>query len=201
MINATSDRRLLSRREIIALFGRFGAALSVDSVPCREVGASQTAAEDKAPAQWHVRPPDRRPFFVGRDLERSGHHSPIPPAQAQRGLRCPGDPRFARIAGADDCRGPAVVDLWIGCGRRYSDVATRMLHRRQQFPAAATGVTDGAKGLVHSQRFIRLVLGGRTVHIHSQSAARAGRRHAYDFTSQMYFDERPSRSASYAQAP
>jgi len=171
--------RVLSRREVLTLLGAGGALL---------MGSRCTFALAAGPTPVCVVRPEQTegPFFVDERLNRSDIRS-----DTSDGLVKPGVPLVLTLAlsrassgGCQPLAG-AQVDIWhCDANGVYSDVrgaVGKKFFRGYQ-------VTD-AKGEV---RFITIYPGwypGRTVHIHFKIRAQAAQQRAFDFTSQLYFDD------------
>jgi protocatechuate 3,4-dioxygenase beta subunit len=181
--------RVLSRREVVALFGVTAVALA----------ARPALAQSTRPAPvCIVRPAQTEgPFYVDEKLERSDIRSD--PASGDRRPGAPLDLAFtvSRLA-AGGCAplAGAIVDVWhCDAAGAYSDVrdggrstaGQRFLRGYQ---------TTSAAGLA---RFTTIYPGwyeGRAVHIHFKVRTAQGQ----EFTSQIYFDEAVTDRA-HAQAP
>jgi protocatechuate 3,4-dioxygenase beta subunit len=175
---------MLSRREVLAAIGISGAALLVGARPGR-------AAAGVATSPCIVRPQQTEgPFFVEDGLDRSDIRT-----DPRTGAVRPGVPlqltfRVSRVTGASCAPlAGAQVDVWhCDASGRYSDT------RRG-------GDSDnGEKFLRGYQRtdtagiaqFLTIYPGwydGRTVHAHFKIRTAAASAPAYEFTSQLYFDD------------
>ena len=172
---------VLSRREALALTGASGAALLTLALPARAA----------APPSCVARPQQTEgPFFVEEDLDRSDIRS-----DPRTGVVKPGVPlrlRFniSRMSGASCVPlAGAKVDLWhCDATGRYSDARSRgsssvgekFLRGYQRTNAAGTA------------QFLTIYpgwYGGRTVHVHFKIRTAASSASAYEFTSQLYFDD------------
>jgi protocatechuate 3,4-dioxygenase beta subunit len=201
--------RILTRREILALFGGSSAALlaacaaptltSPSPTPAAATAqpATQTSAASPAAAvpSCVVRPAlTEGPYFVDEKLDRSDIRSDPSDGSVRQGIALSLTFNVSRVAGSScSALAGAVVDVWhcdaLGV---YSDVAgstssgQRFLRGFQRTDAAGQA------------RFTTIYPGwyqGRAVHIHFK--IRTG---AYEFTSQFFFDEIVTDRA-YAQAP
>lgn len=176
--------RLLSRRELVALFGAAGVAAFASPLRARQAGAPVPGCV--------VRPQQTEgPYFVDEHLNRSDIRPDPATGAARPGARLGLTFTVLRVA-ADGACTPlpgAQVDLWhcdaLGV---YSDVRDRSFDTTGQTFLRGYQVTD-ASG---TARFVTIYPGwypGRAVHIHVKVRAQAGARRADEFTSQLYFDE------------
>ena len=189
----------LTRREVVRLLGSFAAA---GMLGCAGTGAREASESPTTPASpvgtCVVRPQQTEgPFFVDERLNRSDLRS-----DPATGLARPGVPLTVRFrvsrTSAGLC-GPlvgALVDLWqCDATGSYSDI----------------GATAGAKFLRGYQvtdssgvaKFTTIYPGwyqGRAVHIHFKIRSHTGSGSAYEFTSQLFFDDSITDQV-YTQAP
>ena len=175
---------VLSRREALAVIGASGAALLTLALPAR-------AAAPSAPPSCVARPQQTEgPFFVEEELDRSDIRS-----DPRTGIVTPGVPlrltfKVSRMSGASCAPlAGAKVDLWhCDATGRYSDARSRgtssagekFLRGYQRTNAAGTA------------QFLTIYpgwYGGRTVHVHFKIRTAAFSAPAYEFTSQLYFDD------------
>jgi len=176
--------KAFSRREALALIGASGAVLLARTRPVR-------AAAPAAPA-CIVRPAQTEgPFFVEENLDRSDIRS-----TPRSGAVKPGVPlrlafNVSRMTGASCAPlAGAQVDVWhCDATGRYSDTRGRggssgdgegFLRGYQRTDAAGTA------------RFLTIYpgwYGGRAVHVHFKIRTGAPSAIAYEFTSQLYFDD------------
>jgi protocatechuate 3,4-dioxygenase beta subunit len=193
--------RLLSRRELLALLGAGGVGmLLTESLPSWAQGTPGGSGCVVRPEQT------QGPYFVDEHLERSDIR--IDPSD---GAVCAGAPleltlAISRLEGNGCVPLPgARIDLWhcdaLGV---YSDVQARRVDSEGKQFLRGYQVTD-AEGRA---RFVTIYPGwypGRTVHIHFKVRSPEGRRPAYDFTSQLYFDDdltdRVYRQPPYSKRP
>jgi protocatechuate 3,4-dioxygenase beta subunit len=216
--------RLLSRREVLALFGSAGAALLVacsgddgaktvtqpESASTRPPAAStQTAGAPTASAsasasaavpQCVVRPEQTvGPYFVDEKLNRSDIRT-----DASGGAPRPGAPlqltfNVSRVGSANACTPlqSAIVDVWhCDATGQYSDVDDRSIgfNTRGQKWLRGFQNTD-ASGKATFTTIFPGWYQGRAVHIHFK--IRSG---SSEFTSQLFFNEALIDQV-YAQAP
>jgi len=172
---------VLSRREALARIGASSAALLTLALPARAA----------APPSCFARPQQTEgPFFVEEELDRSDIRS-----DPRTGAVRPGVPlrltfNVSRMSGATCVPlAGAKVDLWhCDAAGRYSDARSRgsssvgekFLRGYQRTNAAGTA------------RFLTIYpgwYGGRTVHVHFKIRTAASSASAYEFTSQLYFDD------------
>lgn len=172
---------VLSRREALALIGASSAALLTLALPVRAAAPSSCVAR---PQQTEG------PFFVEEELDRSDIRS-----DPRTGAVKPGVPlrltfNISRMSGASCVPlAGAKVDLWhCDATGRYSDARSRgsssagekFLRGYQRTGAAGTA------------QFLTIYpgwYGGRTVHVHFKVRTAASSAPAYEFTSQLYFDD------------
>jgi protocatechuate 3,4-dioxygenase beta subunit len=172
---------VLSRRKALALIGASSAALLTLALPARAA----------APPSCVARPQQTEgPFFVEEELDRSDIRS-----DPGTGVVKPGVPlrltfNISRMSGTS-CAPltGAKVDLWhCDASGRYSDARSRgsssvgekFLRGYQRTDAAGTA------------QFLTIYpgwYGGRTVHVHFKVRTAASSTPAYEFTSQLYFDD------------
>ena len=172
---------VLSRREALALIGASSAALLTLALPARAAAPPSCAAR---PQQTEG------PFFVEEDLDRSDIRS-----DPRTGIVKPGVPlrlRFniSRMSGAScvPLTG-AKVDLWhCDATGRYSDARSRGSSSAGEKFLRGYQRTDTAG----TAQFLTIYpgwYGGRTVHVHFKIRTAASSAPAYEFTSQLYFDD------------
>jgi len=174
-------RRVLARREVLALLGASGLALLAHPKPA--TGALACVARPRQ---------TEGPFFVDEALNRSDIRSDPRSGKARPGVALRLRFQVSRLEAA--ACGPlsgARIDVWhCDAEGRYSDV------RGFGFGATSTGgpflrgyqLTDAAGGA----EFVTIYpgwYGGRAVHVHFKIRTRDAAGRASDFTSQLYFDE------------
>jgi protocatechuate 3,4-dioxygenase beta subunit len=174
--------RLLERREVLKLFGLTGGALLVSGL------SGCTSAQADALPGCMVRPElTEGPYFVDEKLERSDIRS-----DAATGAISAGVPlilKFAVSQVGNTCTPlqGAIVDVWhcdaLGV---YSDVNDRSNSTIGQNFLRGYQITD-ATGLAQFTTIYPGWYPGRTVHIHFK--IRTGFGQAFDFTSQLFFDD------------
>ena len=181
--------RLLTRRELVALFG----ASAVAAMAHRVSGQAAQAGAGPAglPACVVVPQQTEGPYFVDEKLQRSDIRSDpstgavkagAPLALAIKVLQVTPDGACAPLSGA-------MVDLWqCDAMGAYSDVTDKLFDTKGQKFLRGHQITDAAGGV----KFVTLYPGwypGRAVHIHFKVRTSAAGAQAYEFTSQFYFDE------------
>lgn len=180
---------LLSRRELVALFGASAVAAMVHRLDAQALSASSGSTGCVVrPAQGEG------PYFVDEELLRSDVRSDPRTGSVKQGAPLELTLSVSRMTGAGACAplAGALVDIWqcdaVGV---YSDAQDRSFNTRGQQFLRGYQVTD-ASGHV---RFTTIYPGwypGRAVHIHFKIRTAAGSAPASEFTSQFYFDERLS---------
>jgi len=202
---------VLTRREILALFGTVGAGLVAGCVPGvattspperatptsgtdpgPTISAGAGAATDAAAVPSCVVRPEMTegPYFVDELLNRSDIRRD--PADGTEVDGTPLELTFvvSRVAGNGcEALADAVVDVWhcdaLGV---YSDVADPGFNTVGKKFLRGYQVTD-SHGVA---RFVTIYPGwyqGRTVHIHFKIRGRSETGSAYEFTSQLFFDD------------
>ena len=202
--------RHLSRREIIGYMAATAAAVLVgcerrQSDLANAASASSqtgTGTGTKATPSCVVRPEQTEgPYFVDERLNRSDIRSDPSDGSVKDGVSLQLLIRVSQIGG-NDCTplAGAIVDLWqcdaLGV---YSDVRDRSFDTSGKKFLRGYQVTDNNG----SAEFITIYPGwypGRTVHIHFKIRTDAASRRAYEFTSQLYFEESITDEV-YLQAP
>jgi len=181
--------RLLTRRELVALFGATAAAAIAHRVNAQ---TSDRTLRDVAPDCVVLPQQTEGPYFVDERLLRSDIR-----ADAKTGAISAGAPLDLRLtisqvgaAGACSPLAGAQVDIW-QCDAlgRYSDVRDRSSDTSGQTFLRGHQIADAAGNV----RFTTIYPGwypGRAVHIHFKVRSPESAAQAYEFTSQFYFDER-----------
>jgi protocatechuate 3,4-dioxygenase beta subunit len=180
--------RLLTRRELVALFGLSGVASVVHPLFGQAQGALPVA-----PAPGCIVQPQQTegPYFVEEQLNRSD----IRPDPGT-GTAKPGTPldlafRISEVASDGTCRplAGAQVDVWhCDAAGVYSDVRDNSFNTVGQKFLRGHQVTDAAGAV----QFVTIYPGwypGRAVHIHFKVRTNPAGTQGYEFTSQLYFDE------------
>ena len=179
--------RLLTRRELVALFGISGVAATVHPL------AGQAPAGAPAPVPGCVVQPQQTegPYFVEERLNRSDIRSD-PGTRAVK----PGAPldlafTVSEVGENATCRplAGAQVDVWhCDAAGVYSGVRDPTFDTSGQQFLRGHQMTNG-QGAV---QFVTIYPGwypGRAVHIHFKVRTDPGGERGYEFTSQLYFDE------------
>jgi protocatechuate 3,4-dioxygenase beta subunit len=188
--------RLLSRREIVRLLGGSAAWLMAASLMPRWAPASMLSPV------CVVRPAQTEgPYYVDERLNRSDIRSDPTNGQVKTGTPLALTILLSRM-GAGDCQplAGAQVDIWhcdaLGI---YSDVKDPSFNTIGQKFLRGYQITD-ARG---EAGFLTIYPGwyqGRTVHIHIKVRTAPQAKRAFEFTSQMYFDDMLS-DRIYTDAP
>jgi protocatechuate 3,4-dioxygenase beta subunit len=181
--------RVLTRRELVALFGAAAAASFAHGAAAQ----SGTGQPPTVVPSCVVHPQQTEgPFFVDEKLLRSDVR-----ADSRTGVVSAGSPlelrlTIAQVSAAGACAplAGAQVDIW-QCDAlgRYSDVNDRRNSTNGQTFLRGHQVTD-AKGIVQFTTIYPGWYPGRAVHVHFKVRTAASSSPAYEFTSQFYFDER-----------
>jgi protocatechuate 3,4-dioxygenase beta subunit len=181
--------RVLTRRELVALFGAGVAASLTQRVTAQTSGRAPTAAIPSCV----VHPQQTEgPFFVDERLQRSD----VRP-DSRTGVVSSGAPldlrlTIAQVSASGSCA-PIVgaqVDIWqCDAAGRYSDASDRRNSTSGQTFLRGHQITD-ANGLVQFTTIYPGWYPGRAVHVHFKVRTAANASSAYEFTSQFYFDER-----------
>ena len=210
--------RILTRREVLALFGAAGAAILVACASGQSGAAQSTSVPSQSPPSASTQAPSAAttsalpacivrpaltegPYFVDEKLNRSDIRSDPSDGSVTAGAPLSLTVRVARIAGsACTPLSGATVDVWhcdaLGV---YSDASDPGFNTKGKKFLRGSQVTD-ANG---NAQFTTIYPGwyqGRAVHIHFKIRTTAGSGAAYDFTSQWFFDESLTDQV-HAQAP
>lgn len=180
--------RILSRRETLALFGFASVSLLGFKAP---VGADGKAA--RALPSCVVKPEQTEgPYFVDVQLDRRDIRSDPETRAISEGVPLELQFEVTRVTGTECAPLPnALVDVWQcdGLGiysdvrdtnARFNTVGQKFLRGHQR--------TD----MAGNAQFTTIYPGwyqGRTIHIHFKIRVPSERGGAYDFTSQLYFDD------------
>jgi len=181
--------RILTRRELVALFGAAAAA----SLAHRTSAQTSTREPSIVVPNCVVHPQQTEgPFFVDERLLRSDVRSDSRTGAVSAGAPLELGLAIAQVSPAGTCSplAGAQVDIW-QCDAlgRYSDVNDRRNSTSGHTFLRGHQVAD-ANGKV---KFTTIYPGwypGRAVHIHFKVRSTANSSPAYEFTSQFYFDER-----------
>jgi len=223
----TQTGRILSRREILSLFGAAGGALlagcgitpaspapgaqpTVPPAPATRVPqpANTSAAPTSTPAFVQALPAcivtpaqAEGPYFVDQQLNRSDIRADPADGSAREGLPLLLTIRILR-ANATGCAplAGAVVDIW-HCDAQgvYSGVQDRYANTVGQSFLRGYQITD-VDGLAQFTTIYPGWYPGRTPHIHFKVRATDAAGRELEFTSQLYFDDAIS-DRVFAQAP
>lgn len=210
--------RVLSRREVLALFGAAGAAILVGCGPSATTGSQSSAAASASPslnaeaatavataatdgasaaattetvAGCVVTPElTEGPYFVDEGLNRSDIRSDSATGAVKAGTPLALTMRVSQIDtdGCTPLQG-ALVDIW-HCDAEgvYSDVTDRSFDTTGQDFLRGQQQTD-ANGVATFTSIYPGWYSGRAVHIHFKVRTDAGSNRTYEFTSQMFFDD------------
>jgi protocatechuate 3,4-dioxygenase beta subunit len=180
--------RLLTRRELVALFG----TSAVAGMAHRVLGQSSSATTGTMPASCVVQPQQTEgPYFVDEKLLRSDVRLDPSTGIVKAGAPLALALSVSQVAPDGTCAPlpGAQVDIWqCDAMGAYSDVKDRLFDTTGQKFLRGHQVTDTLGGV----RFVTIYPGwypGRAVHIHFKVRTKAGSSQAYEFTSQFYFDE------------
>jgi protocatechuate 3,4-dioxygenase beta subunit len=186
--------RMLSRREVLALFGGTGAALATGAIAAGAVAQSPSAATGAAasalPSCVVVPELAEGPYFVDERLDRSDIRSDRVTEVMSQGARFDLSWLVSRIDGsACTPLAGAMVDIWhCDAAGAYSDV---------QDPGFSTDGQDFLRGYQLTDgdgraTFTTIYPGwydGRAVHIHFKVRTDPDQSSGTEFTSQLFFDE------------
>jgi protocatechuate 3,4-dioxygenase beta subunit len=190
--------RILSRREVLALLGAAGAGFVAGgrSAGGQSIAATEIALSDgiihRMPA-CVVRPAQTEgPYFVDEKLNRSDIRSDPGTGANSEGALLDLEVGLSRVSN-NSCAplAGAIVDVWqcdaVGI---YSDVRdTNGLFDTKGKKFLRGHQVTGADGIARFRTIFPGWYEGRTTHVHFKvRVERAGGR-AYDFTSQLYFDD------------
>jgi protocatechuate 3,4-dioxygenase beta subunit len=174
---------VLNRREALALIGASGAALLTSALAAR--------AAAPAPPSCVARPQQTEgPFFVEEELDRSDLRSDPRTGVVKAGVPLRLTFKVSRMSGANCAPlAGAKVDLWhCDATGRYSDARNRGSSTVDEKFLRGYQRTDAAG----TAQFLTIYpgwYGGRTVHVHFKIRTAAPSAPAFEFTSQLYFDD------------
>jgi protocatechuate 3,4-dioxygenase beta subunit len=179
--------RLLTRREIVALFGSSAIAAMAHRV------AGQAASPSSLQVPGCVVHPQQTegPYFVDEKLLRSDIRSDPATGAISSGAPLELAIKVSQVTPDGQCAPlpGAQVDLWqCDAMGAYSDVKDKLFDTSGQKFLRGYQLTDAAG----AARFVTVYPGwypGRAVHIHFKVRAVSAASQAYEFTSQFYFDE------------
>ncbi len=187
----TDDRpvgRVLSRRELLTTLGIAAASVAIGlPVGRRSLALASTLSQDCI-----VRPEQTEgPYFVDERLQRSDLR--VDPATGERKAGTPLklDLDVSRVT-RDGCLplSGARVDVWhCDADGVYSDVRDPSFDTSGHAFLRGYQLTD-ASGRARFRTIYPGWYEGRTVHIHFKVRTSPKQRRGYDFTSQLYFDDR-----------
>ena len=179
--------RVLTRRELVTLFGAAAAASFAHSATAQ----SRTGQPSTIVPSCVVHP-QQTEALVDEKLLRSDVR-----ADSRTGVVSAGSPlelrlTIAQVSAAGACAplAGAQVDIWqCDASGRYSDVNDRRNSTNGQTFLRGHQVTD-TKGNVQFTTIYPGWYPGRAVHVHFKVRTAASSSPVYEFTSQFYFDER-----------
>ena len=204
--------RILSRREILTLFGATGAGLLAGCVPIQPNATqpqstappstasgvtangvtSTVAAGNAGTAPTCIVRPEMTegPYFVDEQLNRSDIRSDPADGSVREGALLQLTFAVAQVSsGSCTPLAGALVDIWhCDAAGIYSDVADPGFNTKGKQFLRGYQVTD-AQGVA---KFLTIYPGwyrGRTVHIHFKIRTNANSGAAHEFTSQLFFDD------------
>lgn len=197
--------RILSRREVLALFGAGGAATLLSAcAPIAPNGGqagsstAATTASSHIPTRCVVRPAlTEGPLFVDEELNRSDIRLDPSNGQVSEGVQLDLSFRVSKVD-ASTCIPLAgiQVDVWhCDANGIYSDTNQLGFQTVGQKFLRGYQVTD-ERGVAQFTTIYPGWYGGRAVHIHFKMRTGDG----YDFTSQLFFDDNFTDEV-YASAP
>ncbi|AFZ60758.1 intradiol ring-cleavage dioxygenase [Anabaena cylindrica FACHB-243] len=198
--------RILTRREVLALFRATGTAILV--VGCTPKKSFSTQAQSNVAIQTSSTPacvvsPEQTegPYFIDEKLKRSDIRSDPADGSVKEGvpLQLTLHLSFLESNACIPLVG-AIVDVWhcdaLGV---YSDVTDRNFNTVGKKFLRGYQLTD-AKGNVQFTTIYPGWYQGRTVHIHFKVRTNGRSGQSHEFTSQLYFDDAVS-DRVYSQAP
>jgi len=194
-----------ARREVVFLIGSFAAAGLLgcgdgDSSPV--AASSPSASASSTGSSCVVRPQlTEGPYFVDERLNRSDIRSDPTTGAPSAGLPLTLAFRVSRSSsGACTALSSAQVDVW-HCDAlgTYSDVSDPGFNTAGRRFLRGYQLTD-ASGLAQFTTIYPGWYSGRAVHIHFKIRSAAGATSAFEFTSQLFFDESLTDQV-HAQAP
>ena len=180
--------RLLTRRELVALFGASAVAAMAHRVSGQ---AAETAATAELPACVVVPQQTEGPYFVDEKLLRSDIRADSSTGGVKAGAPLALAIKVSQVTPEGSCAPlpGAQVDLWqCDAMGAYSDVKDKLFDTSGQKFLRGHQITDSAGGV----KFVTIYPGwypGRAVHIHFKVRTSPTGTQAYEFTSQFYFDE------------
>ncbi len=187
----SSIGRLLTRRELVALFGA-SAVAAVPAMTHAVAGQTPAATSGNGASPCVVQPQQTEgPYFVDEKLLRSDVRADPSTGIVKAGAPLALSLMVSQLTPDGTCAplSGAQVDIWqCDATGAYSDVKDRLFDTTGQQFLRGHQLTDHTGGV----RFVTIYPGwypGRAVHIHFKVRTKAGASQAYEFTSQLYFDE------------
>ena len=177
--------RLLTRRELVALFG----ASAVAAMTHRVSGQAAKAGAESAglPACVVVPQQTEGPYFVDEKLLRSDIRADSSTGAVKAGAPLALAIKVSQVTPEGGCAPlpGAQVDLWqCDAMGAYSDVTDKLFDTKGQKFLRGHQITDAAGGV----KFVTIYPGwypGRAVHIHFKVRTSPAGTQAYEFTSQF----------------
>ncbi len=203
--------RLLTRREVLALFGAAGLAAAVgcsDSgsskstpmssgstaattapTPGATSAATATSAGSAVPSCIVVPALTERPYYVDEKLNRSDIRSDTATAAVKDGLPLALTFVVSQVGSACAPLADATVDVWhCDAGGVYSDVSDPSFNTKGQNFLRGYQATD-AQGRAGFSTIYPGWYQGRAVHIHFKIRTNPSGASGHEFTSQLFFDD------------
>jgi protocatechuate 3,4-dioxygenase beta subunit len=186
--------RVLSRREVLILFGGTGAALATGGIAAGALAQSPSASTSSTasalPACVVVPELTEGPYFVDERLDRSDIRTDTATGAVSEGTRFDLSWVVTRIDGSacTPFEG-AMVDVWhCDAAGSYSDVQDRGFSTDGQDFLRGYQLTD-ADGRATFTSVYPGWYDGRTVHVHFKIRTDPDQSSGTEFTSQLFFDD------------
>jgi protocatechuate 3,4-dioxygenase beta subunit len=184
--------RLLTRRELVALFGSSAVAAMAHRVSGQVVVPQSGTIPGAGVPACVVQPQQTEgPYFVDEKSLRSDIRSDLATGAVKAGAPLALTMKVSQVTPDGSCAplAGAQVDLWqCDAMGAYSDVKDRLFDTSGQKFLRGHQITDAAGAV----RFVTIYPGwypGRAVHVHFKVRTSPAGSQAYEFTSQFYFDE------------
>src|SRR5688500_17132943 len=183
----------VTRREMLGLLGAAGIAAIAPNVDPASAAVTEGTGPDLSALACVVTPAQTEgPYFVDEKLQRADVRIDPSTGKTSAGVPLRLQLDVARVDGTSCAAvAGAMVDIWqcdaLGIYSDVKDFQGLFDTRGQKFLRGYQ--TTGKDG---SARFTTIYPGwyaGRAVHIHFKIRLPAGQQRAYEFTSQLYFDE------------
>jgi protocatechuate 3,4-dioxygenase beta subunit len=199
MTNNDRLRRLFTRRKALALFKTTGMAVLMAG--CLPRKSSQTVLASSKPACVVSPEQTEGPYFVDEKLNRSDIRADPTDGSVKEGVPLQLTLHISQV-GSNSCTPlvGAIVDVWhCDASGVYSDVVDRSFNTIGKKFLRGYQITD-AQGNVQFTTIYPGWYPGRTVHIHFKVRTAGTSGENYEFTSQLYFDDKIS-DRIYSQPP